>query len=206
MVRINLLPWREELRVERQKDFFRILALAGVAAAVLSFLIISYYNAQISGQNKRNTYLKTQVDEVNKKTEEIKDIHEKKQLLLARKDVIEGLQANRSQMVYLFDLLVRTVPDGVVLTSIAQKDTKLTLTGRSQSSARVSTYMRSLSSSEWINDNPELSFIEADSNSDMAGLPYMFRLSVILTNPYLRDDEDDSYEGVVSDSQGKSVS
>ena len=94
--------------------------------------------------------------------------------------MIEQLQANRSQMVHLFDQLVRTIPDGVILTSIKQEGDKLTLEGRSQSNARVSTYMRQLEGSGWMT-KPDLSVIEAKAGD--AGLPYAFTLSVLLANP-----------------------
>jgi type IV pilus assembly protein PilN len=118
--------------------------------------------------------------QVDAKIEEIKKLDEQKQRLLARKDVIEKLQANRSQMVHLFDSLVRTIPDGVALTSIQQDGEMLTLKGRSQSNARVSTYMRNLEGSGWMT-NPELSVIEARGNNK--GLPYEFDLTVKLANP-----------------------
>src|SRR3546814_6338235 len=101
-------------------------------------------NGQIAGKEERNAYLKTQISQVDTKIKEIEELDRQKSRLLARKEVIEQLQANRSQMVHLFDSLVRTIPDGVVLTSIKQEGEKLTLEGRSQSNARVSTYMRNL--------------------------------------------------------------
>ena len=127
---------------------------------LLAFLIIGYYNGQISGQNERNAYLQDQITQVDKQIKEIEELDKKKAKLLARKEVIEQLQANRSQMVHLFDSLVRTIPDGVILTSIKQEGDKLTLEGRSQSNARVSTYMRNLEGSGWMT-KPDLSIIEA---------------------------------------------
>src|SRR5690606_37667967 len=115
--------------------------------------------------------------------------------LLARKEVIEELQANRSQMAHLFDWLVSTIPDGVVLTSIKQDNETLTLEGRSQSNARVSTYMRNLESSGWMS-RPELAIIEAKGFEQ--GLPYEFKLQVKLANPNATVDEDG--DGVADDS------
>jgi type IV pilus assembly protein PilN len=180
MARINLLPWRAERRRLRQKEFMAMLGAAAIAAVVVSFLIWMFYNGQIDGQNERNEYLRQQITQVDAKIEEIKQLDLKKQKLLARKDVIEKLQANRSQMVHLFDSLVRTIPDGVTLTSIQQDGEQLTLKGRSQSNARVSTYMRNLEGSGWMT-NPELSVIEARGNNK--GLPYEFDLTVKLANP-----------------------
>jgi type IV pilus assembly protein PilN len=180
MARINLLPWRAERRRLRQKEFGVMLGASALGAALLAFLIVGYHKAQIEGQNERNAFLRDQITQVDAKIKEIEELDKKKAKLLARKEVIEQLQANRSQMVHLFDSLVRTIPDGVALTSIQQNGEALTLRGRSQSNARVSTYMRNLESSGWMT-NPELSVIEARGNNK--GLPYEFSLQVKLANP-----------------------
>lgn len=187
MARINLLPWRAERRKQRQKEFGLMLGLAALAGLLLWFLFNMYYNAQISGQKERNRFLEAQIAEVDKKIVEIEELDRQKARLLARKEVIEQLQANRSQMVHLFDSLVRTIPDGVILTTIKQEGEKLTLEGRSQSNSRVSTYMRNLEGSGWMT-KPDLSIIEA--RDGVAGLPYAFNLSVQLANPNAPKDED----------------
>ncbi|HEY4528962.1 MAG TPA: PilN domain-containing protein [Luteimonas sp.] len=187
MARINLLPWRAERRKQRQKEFGVMLGLAAFAGLLLWFLVNSYYNAQIDGQNERNAYLQEQIRQVETSITEIDELDRQRARLLARKEVIEQLQANRSQMVHLFDSLVRTIPDGVVLTSLKQVGEVLTLEGRSQSNARVSTYMRNLEGSGWMT-NPELSIIEA--RDGVAGLPYAFTLAVQLANPTAPKDED----------------
>jgi type IV pilus assembly protein PilN len=187
MARINLLPWRAERRKQRQKEFSILLGMSALGAVLLSFLMIGYYNAQISGQNERNQYLTDQIALVQKQIDEIKLLDEKKAKLLARKEIIEKLQANRSQMVHLFDSLVRTIPDGVILTSIKQDEDTLMLEGRAQSNARVSTYMRNLEGSGWMT-KPDLSIIEA-KGEDKA-LPNQFKLTVKLANPNAPKDED----------------
>ena len=180
MARINLLPWRAERRKLRQKEFATMLGLSALAGVVLWFLVNTYYNNQISGQNARNSYLRDQIAQVDTQIKEIEELDKKRAKLLARKEVIEQLQANRSQMVHLFDSLVRTIPDGVVLTSIKQEGDKLTLEGRSQSNARVSSYMRNLEGSGWMT-KPDLSIIEARAGDP--GLPFAFNLTVLLANP-----------------------
>ena len=187
MARINLLPWRAERRKQRQQDFIKMVGVSVIAAIALAFLIISYNNGQIDGQKERNAYLEQQITEVDAAITEIEKLDEQKARLLARKEVIEELQANRSQMVHLFDSLVRTIPDGVMLTSIKQDNEILTLEGRSQSNARVSTYMRNLEGSGWMT-NPELAIIEA--RGEDKGLPYVFKLQVKLANPNAPRDED----------------
>lgn len=187
MARINLLPWREERRKQRQKEFMAMLGLSALGAVLLSFLIVNYYSRQIDGQNERNAFLQQKISEVQKQIDEIKTLNDKKDQLLRRKEIIEKLQSDRSQMVHLFDSLVRTIPDGVVLTSIKQEGEKLTLEGRTQSNARVSTYMRSLEGSGWMT-KPELSVIEVKEGDP--GLPFTFSLGVTLANPNAPVDAD----------------
>lgn len=189
MAKINLLPWRAERRAQRQKEFYGMLGVAAAISALLALFIWFYYNGQIAGQNDRNAFLQGEITKVDAQIKEIDALDKQKDRLLARKKVIEELQANRSQMVHLFDSLVRTIPDGVVLASIKQDGNVLTLTGRSQSNARVSTYMRNLEGSGWMT-KPVLSIIEAKAD-DKAGplqapgraLPYMFTLKVELATP-----------------------
>ena len=187
MARINLLPWRAERRKQRQKEFMTMLGATALGAVLLSFLIVNYYNRQIDGENTRISFVKDRIAEVDKQIKEIEELDQKKAKLLARKEVIEQLQSNRSQMVHLFDSLVRTIPDGVTLTAIKQEGDILTLNGRSQSNARVSTYMRNLEGSGWMT-NPDLNIIEAKEGNP--GLPYEFNLKVKLANPNAPKDED----------------
>ena len=189
MARINLLPWRAERRKLRQKDFLGMLALALVAGVLSSFLIVGWYNGRISNQTARNEYLKGEISKVDTQIKEIEELDKKKSKLLARKEVIEQLQSNRSQMVHLFDSLVRTIPDGVSLTTIKQEGEILTLGGRSQSNARVSTYMRNLEGSGWMT-NPDLNVIEAKEGN--TGLPYEFNLKVKLANPNAPKDGEEA--------------
>lgn len=188
MAKINLLPWRAERRKLRQKDFYGMLGLAALAGVLVSFLIVSYYSGRISSQTSRNQFLRDEIAKVDGQITEITELDKKKSRLLARKEVIEQLQANRSQMVHLFDSLVRTIPDGVTLTAIKQEGDILTLFGRSQSNARVSTYMRTLESSGWMS-KPDLNIIEAKAGNP--GLPYEFNLKVKLVNPNAPSEEED---------------
>jgi len=196
MARINLLPWRAERRQQRQREFYNWLAMAALAGVALSLLIWLYYGAQISGQNGRNDFLRGEITKVDKDIEQIQALDKQKDRLLARKKVIEELQANRSQMVHLFDSLVRTIPDGVALTNLKQEGDILTLEGRAQSNARVSDYMRNLESSGWMT-NPDLSIIEAKAMEGSSAaairpghaLPYVFNLKVKLANPSAADPD-----------------
>lgn len=180
MAKVNLLPWRAERRKLRQREFYSLLGGAAIGSLLIGLLVSFYYSEQIDGQTQRNTYLTEQITVLDGKIAEIKQLDEEKDRLLRRKEVIEQLQANRSQMVHLFDQLVRTIPEGVRLTSIKQDGEKLTLEGQSQSNARVSAYMRNIEASGWMT-NPDLSVIEA-KGSDKT-LPYTFNLSLTLTKP-----------------------
>ncbi len=188
MARINLLPWRAERRKQRQREFYTMLGLAAAVGVLMSLLLYFYYDGQVSGQNERNAYLEAEIAKVKEQNKEIERLGSQKKRLLDRKQVIEELQGKRSQMVHLFDALVRTIPDGVVLTALKQEGETLTLEGRTQSNARVSTYMRNLESSGWMS-NPELSVIEAKAQEvsgsavDIKSLPYVFTLKVKLPAP-----------------------
>jgi type IV pilus assembly protein PilN len=195
MARINLLPWRAERRVQRQREFYVMLGAAAIAGLLLSFLLWFHYDRQVSGQTVRNDFLKAEIAKVEAQNKEIEKLDEQKRRLLARKEVIEKLQANRSQMVHLFDSLVRTIPDGVSLSNIKQDGEVLTLEGRAQSNARVSAYMRNLETSGWMT-KPELSIIEAkpEDTKELAAtgasraLPYVFKLQVRLANPMAEEE------------------
>ena len=180
MAKINLLPWRADRRKQRQQEFLTMLGVASAAAVLISLLIVLYYNGQIDGQNNRNQYLTDQIASLDKQIVEIAELDKKKAGLLKRKQVIEELQASRSQMVHLFDELARTIADGTQITSIQQNGAEMTLLGRAQSNARVSTYMRNLDVSGWMG-NPDLSIIELRGSDP--GLPNEFSLKVQLKNP-----------------------
>ncbi|CTP92531.1 fimbrial protein [Xanthomonas translucens pv. arrhenatheri] len=206
MAKINLLPWRAERRKQREREFYAMLGFAALAGVLLALLVWFYYDRQITGQNERNAYLQTEIDKVKAQNQEIDKLDEQKRRLLARKRVIEELQAKRSQMVHLFDSLVRTIPDGVVLTAVKQEGDILTLEGRSQSNARVSAYMRNLEGSGWMT-NPELSVIEAKAQDkeakgpiiDAKALPYVFTLKVKLPVP---GDTSESVPGAAAPAAG----
>ena len=192
MARINLLPWRAARRKQRQNEFYMMLGAAAVLAVLAAFGVIKYFDGQIEGQNARNAYLQAQIADLDKQIVEIEKLEQTKSRLLARKAVIEQLQANRSQMVHLFDELVRTIPEGVRLTSIKQNGVQLTLDGVTQSNARVSSYMRNLQASGWIK-NPDLKIIEAKGTD--RSMPYQFTLTVTLTKPG-GDAEDEEGDAV----------
>lgn len=180
MAKINLLPWRQVRREERQKAFYALLGVSAAVGLVIAFGVISFFDGKIENQNGRNSYLTTQISALEAQIKEIETLERERASLLRRKQVIEELQASRSQMVHLFDELVRTIPDGVKLNSIKQVGQQLTLSGVAQSNARVSSYMRSLQQSGWV-ASPDLSIIEAKGNDRR--MPFTFDLKVTLTQP-----------------------
>lgn len=150
MATINLLPWRAERRRQRERDFYTMLG-AAAAAAILAWFAWGYWmDMRIEDQVARNTYLSGEIKQLEGKLTEIKDLETTKAKLLARKQIIEQLQASRSQMVHLFDELVRTIPEGVRLTSIKQSGNALAVLGVAQANGDVSSYMRNLNSSQWM--------------------------------------------------------
>ena len=159
MARINLLPWREELRAQQQKDFLVQVGLAAVFGAAIWGLAHMQMAGMIEHQDSRNSYLQAEIKKLDKEIREIDDLEKTKTNLLARMNVIQELQSNRPMSVHLMDELVRTLPEGVHLNSFRQNETKLTFEGVAQSNARVSAYMRNIDASEWL-DNPGLQVIE----------------------------------------------
>ncbi len=154
-VRINLLPHREQKRQARQRQFITLaLSLAVLGLAVVA-LVHGILAARIENQRDRNALLKTEIAKLDEQIKEIDRLREQIQAVLSRKQVVETLQANRSEAVHLFDQLVRQLPDGVYLRSVKQAGPKVTVTGYAQSNARVSTLMRNIEASPWI-AQPEL--------------------------------------------------
>ena len=164
-MRINLLPWREARRKAQRQH----LGVLGGMVAVLGLLIVGAVHLAIAGyiaeQSSRNEYLKRENVRLDKEIEEIKKLKTEIAALLARKQIIERLQADRAQAVYLLQELVQQVPDGVYLKSIKQTGLKVNMTGYSQSNARVSTLMRNFSGSPYL-ENPELVEIKSATVSN----------------------------------------
>jgi type IV pilus assembly protein PilN len=164
MPSINLLPWRQELRQRRRKEFlFGIGAAVGLAAliAVLAHFAVG---SMIDAQNRRNDLLKAEIAELDKAIEQILALEDQKARMISRMEVIDRLQASRPEVVKLFDQIVSTLPEGVYLTSVKQSGRKLEFNGVAQSSTRVSAFMRNIDASESLT-SPELKVIQTGSNA-----------------------------------------
>ena len=158
MAHINLLPWREELRKQKQKEFISTSTISAVLAGMLVLVAHLYVNGKIEYQKQRNNYIQAEIDILNKRIGRIQELESMKQGLLARMNVIQDLQSSRPESVHLMDELVRSLPDGVFLNLFKQRSKKLTMEGIAQSNARVSDYMRNIDTSDWIS-NPHLDLI-----------------------------------------------
>jgi type IV pilus assembly protein PilN len=160
MAQINLLPWRDDRRQEQKKEFLTVLALVlalGVGLVLLANLVV---NGQIDNQKSRNQYLTENIKELDKMVAEIKDLQRKRNQLIDRMRVIQDLQGNRPIIVRVLDQLVRTVPDGVFYTSIGAKGGTISINGIAESNNRVSSLMRRLDASDWL-ENPNLTGVTA---------------------------------------------
>ena len=159
MPKINLLPWRAELRQKRKKEFLVALLGAVIVGAALVYLSKLTVQGWTSAQRGRNEILKTEIGVLEKQIEEIKGLRSQRERLLARMRVIDQLQRSRPEVVHLFDEIVKAVPEGVNLTDIAQSGPRVELRGVAQSSTRVSALMRNIDGSKWMKD-PSLDVVE----------------------------------------------
>jgi type IV pilus assembly protein PilN len=184
MARINLLPWRVDRRKQREREFYMLLLVSAVGSVMALLLLVGWMGARIDNQQDRNNYLSAEIKNLDKQIEEIKELDKTRSQLLTRKQIIEQLQSNRSQMVHLFDEMVRTIPDGVRLTALKQAGDILTLEGVAESNARVATYMRNIDNSPWMGRS-DLRKIENKTGTKDADkkAPYVFSLDVKLRKP-----------------------
>ncbi len=155
MIRINLLPHREEAKKARRERFYVQFGLVATLAVLVVFGIYTFIGAAIERQQGTNDFLKSEIAILDKDLEQIKRLKEQTQALLARKQVIENLQRDRGETVYLLSELVRQVPEGVYLKSVKQNGVNVNITGYAQSNARVSALMRNIESSPWL-EKPQL--------------------------------------------------
>ncbi|MBC7625344.1 MAG: PilN domain-containing protein [Aeromicrobium sp.] len=162
MIRVNLLPHREAKRKARQQQLAILAGLTSAAAVALCGLLWVVFNAQVDNQKSRNQYMSSEIAKLDKQIEEIRKIREETLSLLAKKQVVEGLQSNRSEPVQLLDQMLRQLPEGLYLKSIRQTGNKINVTGYTQSQARVSAFMRNIEASPFL-ENPNLIEIKAVS-------------------------------------------
>ncbi len=159
MARINLLPWREELRKQKKKDFINAMALSALTGVLIIGVVHGYIETLRSYQEERNKLLEAEIAILDKKIVAINSIEEKKRKLMAKIELIQKLQESRPEIVHLFDEIPKVTPDGVYLKKFVQIGEDLTFEGKSQSNARVSAFMRAIEASQWLN-SPVLDVIK----------------------------------------------
>ncbi len=186
MARINLLPWREQLREERKQRFLvAMVAFIGLGAGLV-FLAAQYLNAQIENQMARNEFVRKEIAVLDARIKEISELKTKKEQLLERMKIIQDLQGNRPVIGRVFDQLVRTLPDGVYFSSVKMAGKAITIAGAAESNNRVSNLMRNLDASEWL-EAPNLSEVKAVTAGavDQANV---FLLTVQQTQPDVEEE------------------
>jgi len=191
MTNINLLPWREALRAERQRNFMISMGVSVLIALALVGAAHLYMEFLQERQNQRNSYLEREIASVNKRLGKIRKLEAERRALLDRMNIIQRLQAARPEIVHLFDEIPRRLPDGVYVKNIRQLGNTVTVNGVAQSNARVSSFMRNLDRSNWFT-NPRLEVIKTVSGGP-GGRQRLaeFTLKFTQVNPELSKNEDD---------------
>jgi type IV pilus assembly protein PilN len=187
MIRINLLPHREQKRAARQRELAFMVGAVAVLGLLIVFVVYTILATQIDTQGARNKFLEAEIQKLEDQIAEIKVLKEQTQAMLARKQVVETLQSNRSAVVYLLDQLVRQLPDGVYLKAVKQSGNSISLQGYAQSNARVATLMRSLEASPWLRAPNLIEVKTATLNNVRVS---EFSLSVKLTPPEVDSSKD----------------
>ncbi len=191
MAKINLLPWREALRKERQQQFYSTMGVF-VVITLCAWGVYHFYNTlRVDYQESRNLFLNVEITKLDKKIKEIKRIEKEKERLKARIEAIEQLQGNRPLIVRLFDELVTSLPEGVSLVSVKQKGKAITISGVAQSNARVSSFMRKLQDSDWLGD-PQLDVIQAKNDKGQRVSNFTMRFNQVIPKASGEDEEDDA--------------
>jgi type IV pilus assembly protein PilN len=175
MARINLLPWRDELRREQTRQFVSMLAISAVFTAAIVLLVYVNIAKMIDRQDYRNTLLTTEIAKLEEQLKQIAELESTKAELLSRMEIIQSLQQKRPQVVHVFDEIVRTLPEGIYLTNLKQTGDNFEFTGISESNGRVSAYMRNIDASDWMKD-PRLKIIEA-KRKDGRGSEFIITLA-----------------------------
>jgi type IV pilus assembly protein PilN len=177
MAKINLLPWREDLRKQRQQDFLIALGGSVLLTCILFGLVYLHIEGMKEYQQKRNDMVQHEIDDVMKKIKEIEDIEKKKETLNTKIDLIKGLQESRPKIVRVFDELRKITPVGVHLVSVDQKGGDITITGKAETNAKVSDYMKAVEGSQWLTA-PNLKFVKGFGLQEIKGQLKDFTLQV----------------------------
>lgn len=161
MAKINLLPWREELRKERQQEFIGIIMLVVLSAAALVWFVTGHVEGQWKAQKSRNAFIQKEMSVLSEQISEIQELRDKREQLLERMKLIQDLQGNRPIIVRLFDEIARSIPDDLYFTTLDIKGTQVSVKGRAKSNNRVAALMRNFDDSDWF-DAPNLISVKAE--------------------------------------------
>lgn len=191
MSNINLLPWREQRREERKKQFLTTLVLVVIFAGSIVFLADQYFSSVIDNQHSRNGYIREKNAELDRRIAEIQLLRAQRQQLIERMKIIQDLQGNRPIVSHVFDQMVRTIPDGVYFKSLQMTGTNIAIEGEAESNSLVSNLMRRQDASDWLTA-PTLLEVKASNNPQLEQAS-LFKLNVKQTKP---KDGDETQQGV----------
>jgi len=187
MIYINLLPWRERRRAERQKQFYTMAVIAALVGAALVFAAHTFVNTLIEHQEARNQMLQAEIRVLDRQIARIRELDRQRQAVIDRIDVIQTLQASRPEAVHLFDQLVLTLPEGTFFRELRQEGERIRLVGRAESNARISALMRRVDASPWLRDST-LQIIETRQEGPLQVRD--FRLEATQTRPAANQQAD----------------
>lgn len=178
--RINLLPWRDERRKQKNIEYGIYAAAIGLLTFGLCFLVLLYFQDRTDYQERRNQRLQSEITILDGKLKSIKELEKNRKSLKARIDVIKDLQSSRPQAVHLFEEVVVTIPEGIWLTSFTQDTAnKITIKGVTESNARVSTYMRNLDDSDWLSGPNLISLVKSTTSKKQGASDFMLTVNLV---------------------------
>ncbi|MDX1491583.1 MAG: PilN domain-containing protein [Pseudohongiellaceae bacterium] len=192
MAKINLLPWRDQLREERKREFLvMLLGVVIIAGSILLFVDRSY-RGSIQGQQARNDFLRREILVLDARIEEINRLKEQKEQISARMEVVQDLRGSRPVIVRIFDELVQTLPSGVYFNTLERTGETIQIEGIAESNNKVSELMRRIDDSDWFSDPnlQQISAAAADSNAEQRSAN-AFSLTLNLQSPQQDQEEDD---------------
>lgn len=189
MARINLLPWRAELRRERRTEFLTIVGICAGAAALVWGAVHYHFQGRIEFQKERNEYISAEIAKLDTQIKAIQELEKEKDRLIARMKAIESLQTSRPIVVHLFDEMANSLPDGVYLKEVSQTGTTIELKGVAESNARVSSFMRNIEKSEWLK-NPKLEIIQTTDEANRRISNFTLKAEQIIPQPTTGEEDD----------------
>lgn len=178
MPEINLLPWREELREERKRQFLTVLTGVAILAVLIGLLWVAVRSSEINSQLAVNSELQSGIDSLAKEVEEISTLKQQKADMLDRMSVIKGLQSNRPEIVKLFDQFVRVMPEGAYVSRVETSGNSFSVIGKAESNQRISALMRQMDQALKFSD-PDLTTVNADRELGDQGSSFEMAATIV---------------------------